>query len=197
MRSLDDYFPATAPGRRSPPARWLCHDRVRRRIQALGTAQQQALAQPYAAPLVPTGQALPGVYTITAPDGTVHHVYGPAAGQPVMLANTPLPVAETRPLVHPVLVNVAVGAMYGRNGAKRSTRASFERAQELLEIVGLARVADRAIQSHGAAGISDDFGLAYLYASARTLRLADGPDEVHRDQVGRCGHSRRQQPEHR
>src|SRR6202163_180315 len=39
--------------------------------------------------------------------------------------------------------NVAVGAMYGRNGAKRSTRASFERAQELLEIVGLARVADR------------------------------------------------------
>jgi branched-chain amino acid transport system ATP-binding protein len=40
--------------------------------------------------------------------------------------------------------NVAVGAMYGRHGAKRSTRASFERAQELLEIVGLARVADRA-----------------------------------------------------
>jgi branched-chain amino acid transport system ATP-binding protein len=39
--------------------------------------------------------------------------------------------------------NVAVGAMYGRNGAKRSARASFERAQELLEIVGLARVADR------------------------------------------------------
>jgi branched-chain amino acid transport system ATP-binding protein len=39
--------------------------------------------------------------------------------------------------------NVAVGAMYGRHGAKRSTRASFERAQELLEIVGLARVADR------------------------------------------------------
>jgi branched-chain amino acid transport system ATP-binding protein len=39
--------------------------------------------------------------------------------------------------------NVAVGAMYGREGAKRSTRASFERAQELLEFVGLARVADR------------------------------------------------------
>jgi branched-chain amino acid transport system ATP-binding protein len=40
--------------------------------------------------------------------------------------------------------NVAVGAMYGRRGAKRSTRQSFERAQELLEIVGLARVAERA-----------------------------------------------------
>ena len=39
--------------------------------------------------------------------------------------------------------NVAVGAMYGRQGGKRSTRASFERAQELLELVGLGRVADR------------------------------------------------------
>jgi branched-chain amino acid transport system ATP-binding protein len=39
--------------------------------------------------------------------------------------------------------NVAVGAMYGRGGGKRSTRASFERAQELLEFVGLDRVADR------------------------------------------------------
>jgi branched-chain amino acid transport system ATP-binding protein len=39
--------------------------------------------------------------------------------------------------------NVAVGAMYGRQGGKRSTRASFERAQELLEIVGLGRVAER------------------------------------------------------
>jgi branched-chain amino acid transport system ATP-binding protein len=39
--------------------------------------------------------------------------------------------------------NVAVGAMYGRTGRGRSTRASFERAQELLEVVGLARVAGR------------------------------------------------------
>ena len=39
--------------------------------------------------------------------------------------------------------NVAVGAMYGRNGGQRGARASFERAQELLEVVGLARVAAR------------------------------------------------------
>ena len=38
------YFPATAPERRPPPARWLCHDRARRRIRTLGSAQQQALA---------------------------------------------------------------------------------------------------------------------------------------------------------
>ena len=42
--------------------------------------------------------------------------------------------------------NVAVGAMYGREGSKRSTRAAFERADELLEIVGLARVAYQRCQ---------------------------------------------------
>ena len=47
------------------------------------------------------------------------------------------------------------------------------------------RVLDRAIQAHGGAGVSDDFPLAYFWASARTLRLADGPDEVHRASVAR------------
>lgn len=47
------------------------------------------------------------------------------------------------------------------------------------------QVIDWAIQAHGAAGVSDDFGLAYAYAQARTLRLADGPDEVHRNHAGK------------
>ena len=47
------------------------------------------------------------------------------------------------------------------------------------------QVIDWAIQMHGGAGVCDDFGLAYAYAAARTLRLADGPDEVHRDQLAR------------
>jgi acyl-CoA dehydrogenase len=47
------------------------------------------------------------------------------------------------------------------------------------------QVIDWAIQAHGGAGVSNDFGLAYSYAQARTLRLADGPDEVHRNQVGK------------
>lgn len=42
-----------------------------------------------------------------------------------------------------------------------------------------ARIIDRAIQVHGGAGVSDDFPLASMYAHQRTLRLADGPDEVH------------------
>lgn len=47
------------------------------------------------------------------------------------------------------------------------------------------RVIDRAIQIHGGAGVSGDTPLAYMYAMQRTLRLADGPDEVHRTAVGK------------
>jgi acyl-CoA dehydrogenase len=46
-------------------------------------------------------------------------------------------------------------------------------------------VIDRAIQAHGAGGISQDFPLAHLWASARTLRFADGPDEVHKRSMAR------------
>jgi acyl-CoA dehydrogenase len=46
-------------------------------------------------------------------------------------------------------------------------------------------VIDRAIQAHGAAGICDDFGLASAWAHARTIRLADGPDEVHREAIAK------------
>jgi acyl-CoA dehydrogenase len=49
----------------------------------------------------------------------------------------------------------------------------------------LQQVVDMAIQAHGGGGVSDDFGLAATYASARTLRLVDGPDEVHRNQIGK------------
>ncbi len=47
------------------------------------------------------------------------------------------------------------------------------------------QIIDWAIQAHGGGGVSDDFGLAYAYAHARSLRLADGPDEVHRNQIAR------------
>ena len=85
-------------------------------------------------------------------------VYKPATGEVTYagkrIADVPtydvcrLGIARTFQVVKPfaslsVRENVAVGAMYGRYGSKRNTRASFERAQELLEIVGLARVAER------------------------------------------------------
>jgi acyl-CoA dehydrogenase len=47
------------------------------------------------------------------------------------------------------------------------------------------RVIDRAIQVHGGGGVSDDFPLASMYAHMRTLRLADGPDEVHKLTIAR------------
>lgn len=47
------------------------------------------------------------------------------------------------------------------------------------------KVIDWAIQAHGGAGVSDDFPLAYAYALQRTLRLADGPDEVHRNAIAK------------
>ena len=47
------------------------------------------------------------------------------------------------------------------------------------------RVIDRAIQVHGGAGVSQDFFLARAYSVARTIRLADGPDQVHMMQLGR------------
>ncbi|MBC7974615.1 MAG: acyl-CoA dehydrogenase, partial [Myxococcales bacterium] len=46
-------------------------------------------------------------------------------------------------------------------------------------------VIDRAIQVHGGAGVSQDFPLAYAWAHARTLRLADGPDEVHLESIAK------------
>ncbi|HEY0974192.1 MAG TPA: acyl-CoA dehydrogenase family protein [Solimonas sp.] len=52
------------------------------------------------------------------------------------------------------------------------------------------QVIDWAIQAHGGGGVTDDFGLSYAYAQARTLRLADGPDEVHRNAIGKLELSR-------
>ena len=47
------------------------------------------------------------------------------------------------------------------------------------------QVIDWAMQVHGGGGVSDDFGLAHAYAHARTLRFADGPDEVHRNAIAK------------
>ena len=68
---------------------------------------------------------------------------------------------------------------------KMDRRGTKEARTEIAMIKVVApnvaqRVIDRAIQAHGGAGVTDDFGLAHAWAAARTLRIADGPDEVHR-----------------
>jgi acyl-CoA dehydrogenase len=57
------------------------------------------------------------------------------------------------------------------------------------------KVLDRAIQVHGGGGVSDDFPLASFWAHLRTLRLADGPDEVHKRTIA-TRELRRWSPEH-
>jgi acyl-CoA dehydrogenase len=52
------------------------------------------------------------------------------------------------------------------------------------------KVIDMAIQLHGGAGLSDDFPLAFAWVNARTLRFADGPDEVHRNLIAKLELSR-------
>jgi acyl-CoA dehydrogenase len=73
---------------------------------------------------------------------------------------------------------------------KMDTVGNREAKQEIAMIKVAApqmacQVIDWAIQVHGGGGVSDDFPLAAAYAGARALRLADGPDEVHRQQIGR------------
>ncbi len=67
------------------------------------------------------------------------------------------------------------------NKAARSEIAQIKVAAPNMTL----RVLERAIQVHGGAGVSQDFWLAAAWAGARSLRFADGPDEVHRRQIGR------------
>ncbi|KAI9322628.1 acyl-CoA dehydrogenase/oxidase [Dichotomocladium elegans] len=77
------------------------------------------------------------------------------------------------------------------NAAKRIDEVQAKGALKEISMAKIAtpsmllRVLDRAMQAHGAAGLSQDFPLAAFYAGARTLRYADGPDEVHMNQLGR------------
>ena len=75
--------------------------------------------------------------------------------------------------------------------ADRMDKGGNKAAKDLIAMIKIVapamacRVLDRAIQIHGGAGVSQDYFLARAYAHARTLRLADGPDEVHMMQLGR------------
>jgi acyl-CoA dehydrogenase len=66
----------------------------------------------------------------------------------------------------------------------KAARAEIAMIKVVAPNVAL-RVIDRAVQAHGGAGVSEDFMLASAWANARTLRLADGPDEVHLESIAR------------
>ena len=87
------------------------------------------------------------------------------------------------------LLTLKAAWMIDRVGAKRA-RTEIAAIKVVAPNVAL-QVMDRAIQTFGGAGVSDDTPLAELYANMRTLRLADGPDEVHLRDVGRLELRRR------
>ena len=66
----------------------------------------------------------------------------------------------------------------------KAARAEIAMIKVVAPNVAL-RVIDRAVQAHGGAGVCGDFGLAHLWAEQRTLRIADGPDEVHRESIAK------------
>jgi acyl-CoA dehydrogenase len=104
----------------------------------------------------------------------------PLAEQGVMIeriANMRIEIEQARLLV----LNAA-----WRMDTVGSKEARREIAAIKVAVPNMAcRVIDWAIQAHGAAGVTEDFGLAAMFKTARTLRIVDGPDEVHRHQLGR------------
>jgi acyl-CoA dehydrogenase len=92
------------------------------------------------------------------------------------IANARIMIDQARLLV----LNAAWMMDQAGNKAARKEIAMIKVAAPNMALT----VIDWAIQAHGAAGVSQDFLLAGMYAKARTLRLADGPDEVHRNQIG-------------
>ena len=93
-------------------------------------------------------------------------------------------IAESRMEIEQARLMVLKTAwMIDRYGAK-GARSEIAAIKVIAPRVAL-NVVDRAIQVHGGAGVSDDFPLARMYAGLRTLRIADGPDEVHVRTVAR------------
>jgi acyl-CoA dehydrogenase len=86
------------------------------------------------------------------------------------------------------------------HAAWKMDQAGNKEARQEIAMIKVAapnmacQVVDWAMQAHGAAGICDDFGLPFAYAQARMLRFADGPDEVHRNQIARQEVARYRQP---
>jgi acyl-CoA dehydrogenase len=93
-------------------------------------------------------------------------------------------IAESRMEIEQArLLTLKTAWMIDRVGA-RGARSEIAAIKVIAPRVAL-NVLDRAIQVHGGAGVSDDFPLARMWAGMRTLRLADGPDEVHVRTVAR------------
>src|SRR5438105_4356120 len=106
-------------------------------------------------------------------------------GQPVaMRGNIQDWIAESRIEIEMARLLTLKAAWLMDTVGNRQARTEIAAIKVAAPNVAL-RVVDRAIQVHGGGGVSDDFTLAWAYAHLRTLRLADGPDEVHKLSIAR------------
>jgi acyl-CoA dehydrogenase len=93
-------------------------------------------------------------------------------------------IAESRIMIDQARLLVLAAADKMDRVGNREARKEIGMIKVAAPIMA-CQVIDWAIQMHGGGGVSNDFGLAHAYVHARTMRLADGPDEVHRDQIAR------------
>jgi acyl-CoA dehydrogenase len=106
-------------------------------------------------------------------------------GTPLSEQSTTLErIAESRMLIEQARLLTLKAAWAMDTGGNKAARAEIAMIKVVAPTMA-GRVIDWAIQAFGGAGVTDDFGLAAAYTTARYLRLADGPDEVHRNQVAR------------
>src|SRR5215467_1753825 len=93
-------------------------------------------------------------------------------------------IAEARVMIDSARLLVLKAAQMMDTVGNKAARGEIAMIKVLAPNVA-CKVLDWAIQVHGGGGMSDDFPLAYLYAHSRTLRFADGPDEVHRNAIAK------------
>jgi acyl-CoA dehydrogenase len=98
-------------------------------------------------------------------------------------------IAEARIMIDSARLLVLKAAYMMDTVGNKAARGEIAMIKVLAPNVA-CKVLDWAIQAHGGGGVSDDFPLAYLYAHARTLRFADGPDEVHRNAIAKLEFSK-------
>ncbi len=93
-------------------------------------------------------------------------------------------IAESRMEIEQARLLTMKAAYLMDTVGNKTARGELAMVKVVVPRVAL-RVLDRAIQAHGAAGVCDDFPLAQMWAHTRTIRLADGPDEVHREAIAK------------